>query len=300
MSKQELYNIGREALRKLTGGEDVGYVCPVCLNNFLELQDLSEEHVPPDSVGGKVLCLTCRKCNSEAGYQIDAHVHREQLSHSFMEKNGQTRRATLIKGEIQLNVDVRNDQKGIQIQILGEHNDPKVVEKSDSQILVDGTSFQLRDEVSYSRKMADVGYLKSAYLAAFAKLGYAYVLMHGLDRVRQQIRSPQSQLLEVFRLDAGSGDEIEKALLLFQRPIHCLGVKMGKSIVCLPPPPPPFDRDGFYEKLQEMRSASPGETWQIDGMIHWPERFELALDFCGKYRIEVQRHFPADATRQGD
>ena len=48
-----------------------GYVCPICLRlvdeTALETGDLTEEHVPPKSVGGSVLVLTCRDRNASAG-----------------------------------------------------------------------------------------------------------------------------------------------------------------------------------------------------------------------------------------
>jgi hypothetical protein len=248
--KQKLYERGREALQKLTGLENVGYVCPICLNEFKQLRGLSEEHVPPRSIRGKVLCLTCQNCNSESGYKIDTHVHREQLSRSFME-HGQTRRAKLILYGEQLNVEVRKDEKGINIHILGEHNDPEAVKRSQSRPLGVGAELQLQDSVSYSRSKADVGYLKSAYLLAFAKLGYAYILRQELEKVRRKIRLPQSEELQTIRLHARNRDEIDRALILFRKPIHCLAVKMGKIIVCLPPPPPPLEVNGFYESLEE-------------------------------------------------
>ena len=41
---------------------------------------LSEEHAPPESLGGEVVCLTCLDCNSSAGSQLDFHMrHREAL-----------------------------------------------------------------------------------------------------------------------------------------------------------------------------------------------------------------------------
>jgi hypothetical protein len=43
------------------------YVCPLCLN-FCTSDDLdaglvTDEHVPPEAVGGKPLVLTCSSCN---------------------------------------------------------------------------------------------------------------------------------------------------------------------------------------------------------------------------------------------
>jgi hypothetical protein len=286
--KQKLYEVGCEAIRKLTGESDIGYVCPICLNNFPQIQDLTEEHVPPDSVGGKVLCLTCRKCNSELGHQIDSHVHREQLSHSFMAKDGKTRRATLIKDGQSLNVEVRNDAHGPTIQILRQ-NEPQLIDKLQLKVLLSGSDLTLRDRISYSRSKANVGYLKSAYLAAFAKLGYTYILRPELDRVRQQIRSPHVQLLKLFRLEASGADDVEKALLLFQNPVRCVGVKIGKTIVCLP-----VDGIDLYEKLQQMRSAGWEDTWQVSEKSEWPERFELMLDFSGRYRLEKRNSSPSD------
>jgi len=269
---------------------NAGYICPLCLNEFTQLRALSREHVPPKSIGGKVICLTCHDCNSTTGHQIDTHMHKERLYHSFMEKNGQTRKAILIKDGNQLNVEVRNDEQGINIKILGECNDPQVVNKLQLNVILTGTDIQLRDRVSFNKMNADIGYLKSAYLAAFAKLGYVYILRGELDRVRQQIRAPQTKLLELFRLEALSGDNAQKALFLFQSPIRCLGVRIGNVIVCLPHP---FDRDEFYEKIPDLRTAGGEATWHSNDNCDWPEKFELALDFSDRYRIIEPHDAPA-------
>src|ERR687892_136380 len=51
------------------------YVCPVCLHAFgeeaLALRFLTREDVPPKSMGGRRLALTCRRCNSEGGHEVD-------------------------------------------------------------------------------------------------------------------------------------------------------------------------------------------------------------------------------------
>jgi len=206
-----------------------------------------------------------------------------------MEKNGQTRKATLIKDGNELNVEVWNNEQGINVKILDGQNDPRVVEKLQPEDILAGTDLQLRDRVSFSKMKADVGYLKTAYLAAFAKLGYVYILRGELDRVRQQIRSPQTRLLDSFRLSAQSGDKNQKALFLFQSPIRCLGVIMGNEVVCLPQP---FGGDGFYEKLHEIRSIGGKGTWRTNGNYGWPKSFELVLDFSGRYRIKE----PSDAS----
>jgi hypothetical protein len=67
-----------------------------------------------------------------------------------MEKNGQTRRAKLIRDGHKLNVDVRHDEHGIHINVLGGHNDPRLVGKLPPDVLLAAGSIQLQDRVAFS------------------------------------------------------------------------------------------------------------------------------------------------------
>lgn len=42
--------------------------CPICLS----AEQLTEEHVPPEAVGGRVMTTTCTRCNNELGSSIDS------------------------------------------------------------------------------------------------------------------------------------------------------------------------------------------------------------------------------------
>lgn len=63
------------------------YVCPVCLIAFgeetLALRFLTREDVPPKSMGGRKLALTCRRCNSAGGHDVDSHARREANLYDF-------------------------------------------------------------------------------------------------------------------------------------------------------------------------------------------------------------------------
>ncbi|MDQ1631547.1 MAG: hypothetical protein QOC80_1519 [Frankiaceae bacterium] len=54
------------------------YACPCCLvacNRAAVFAGiLTEEHVPPEGVGGRRLLLTCKNCNNGAGSDFDAHA----------------------------------------------------------------------------------------------------------------------------------------------------------------------------------------------------------------------------------
>jgi len=278
--KRKLFDVGREALSKVLAREVPGYVCPICLQVFPGLEDLSEEHVPPKSIGGKVLCLTCRACNSSAGYGVDAHVVREKISRSFLASDGRARRAKIAAQRVEVNIDLRRDETGSHIKVLGGQNDPNTVAALKSvmrDVVQEHSSFQIRDTVCYSRRKADLGYLKSGYLAVFAKLGYTYIRRPALNRVRQQIRNPNRGVLERVRVYTRQSDGRENTFLLFDEPISCLGVKIGNSTVCLPSLE---GDDRFYEELANVGASGSSATWRGSGSIRWPERLEFALDFA--------------------
>jgi hypothetical protein len=66
---------GEAAWRAVTGRAD-RYVCPLCGEEFsaadAESGQLTLEDVPPRSVGGRPLCLTCKPCNDRGGHATRA------------------------------------------------------------------------------------------------------------------------------------------------------------------------------------------------------------------------------------
>jgi hypothetical protein len=75
------------------------YVCPLCLFAYGEtaLYDglLTREDVPPRSVGGRKIVLTCKPCNDRAGHQIDWHALREADLIGFLTRGNADMRANL-------------------------------------------------------------------------------------------------------------------------------------------------------------------------------------------------------------
>jgi hypothetical protein len=276
-----LYDRGVEALSRLLGRQIYSYMCPICLRHFEKLNDLHREHVPPESIGGKVLCLTCEKCNCGAGHSIDAQVHKESRSRSFIAIEGQERPAKINVGDLAVNIDVTRTKDTMKIRVLGDKaNSPKTIEGLRSILpgmIQSKSSIRLSDRISYSRSSADIGYLKSAYLAAFAKFGYSYILRPALDRVRLQIQDPTRVVLKTVRVYVGESDAYEEAFFWVRAPISCLAARIRDSVVCLPLP---NGDDLFYETLGEMRKGGHALTLQIAGTTEWPDRFELAIDFA--------------------
>src|SRR6266542_6919896 len=72
--------LGREHF--LPSDEDL-YACPLCLKYIfrigaIETGDLTREHAPPESLGGKKLALTCRWCNNDSGKHFDAEAQKQE------------------------------------------------------------------------------------------------------------------------------------------------------------------------------------------------------------------------------
>ena len=80
---------GAEALHRLRPDFPRLYVCPICGRGFVE-QALSNgmltlEHVPPRSMGGRRLVLTCRDCNARAGHMMDVHAYKREKILDFVQ-----------------------------------------------------------------------------------------------------------------------------------------------------------------------------------------------------------------------
>src|SRR5260370_40382262 len=65
----------------LPNGRD-WYLCPLCLDVMLTVEEfatgeLTVEHVPPETLGGDDMVLTCKGCNSQAGSWFDAEAGKQ-------------------------------------------------------------------------------------------------------------------------------------------------------------------------------------------------------------------------------
>ena len=63
-----------------------GYICPMCFEVFYEKDldislpnFLTYEDIPPSSLGGKKLALSCKNCNSKSGHELDVHLLKNLL-----------------------------------------------------------------------------------------------------------------------------------------------------------------------------------------------------------------------------
>jgi len=71
-----------EVIKKLSNCTISSYICPICGNLFdkesVENKTLTIDHVPPKSIGGKPLVLTCESCNNDLGSKLDSQIKNHQ------------------------------------------------------------------------------------------------------------------------------------------------------------------------------------------------------------------------------
>lgn len=284
-----MFQVGAAAVEKLTGQAGV-YLCPICGGPFdehaAEEAELTEEHVPPRSLGGRAIALTCRGCNSRAGYTAEAALKNREESRGFVElmqglRHDYDRDVGIELGGTEVRAKVERDPvaKRLTFRVLGETNDPLLVGRAATHLRdlaasddATGHEFRVHSRVRYDPRLAQVAELKAAFLAAFAVFGYRYALSPALIKVRKQIWAPTDHVLDaVWTMDLDTEREF---LVLLSSDPECLAVKMRRSWVVLPWVTSP---ESFYDELPGI--GGEGGTVRLTGTpVPWPTGLQLLLD----------------------
>jgi hypothetical protein len=139
-----LFDRGLAALMGLPYSAAHGYLCPICLRQYA-IEDVTEDHVPPKSLGGSVLCLTCGSCNSTAGHALDAASLSFRNSLDFMQPTGKPYDARLSLGDTAVNVTITRTPGRTDIAV-SERNSPVNLQalKMAMRTMGDGASLNIR------------------------------------------------------------------------------------------------------------------------------------------------------------
>ena len=214
--RRAIFSAGREALKALLPDQEVDrYACPICSNVFdadaLEHGDLTLEHVPPRSIGGKGIALTCFQCNSGAGTRIEAEwlkrMHLDRFARALLERSDTYQgrvRLEMLGEQLNFELDTHGGDDG-QTLLRAVENDPKALDRlrEARKEVVDrgeweGQEMRLTPRVRFRPRRARVGELKSGFLVVFALFGYRYALSNHLRKVRAQILDPDEQVIPRF------------------------------------------------------------------------------------------------------
>lgn len=261
----------------------------------IESGDLTLKHVPPESMGGKAIALTCKACNNTAGHTVDAAVHgRERFLELGRGLQGQ---AATFSGPVQLdaggvktNATLVLEQGSFRVVVRESRNHPERFRRQRAAMprgqSVAPTSVKLgvQAKVKLGFDRARVRDLRSAFLAAFAQFGYRYAYNAGLETVRQQILHPDDRLIDGAWYIAGPEYTEDPMMVVMTKPFPALLVRLTSVVVALPWYGSPVD---FYAAIRAHFAQRPAATMTLD-ILEWPKTMEMILDF----------QVPASATGQ--
>lgn len=179
------------------------YICPLCLHAYpIGNKELTLEHVPPESVGGKPILVTCKACNSNRGADIDVCLMNElEIVHNLNHLDTIPQKTKLAFNGVEINAQTTfSKTDGFTFMISPENNNPIEFEgfMTQAKNAKDGYEIKVRANITNRKRdydLANIALLKSAYLMAFHELGYMYVLNANTNIIRDQIQNPKKDII---------------------------------------------------------------------------------------------------------
>lgn len=250
---------------------------------------LTEEHVPPKQLGGKAMVLTCKDCNSEAGRFFDTHAVTRARSDNFArgQVTGDVLPVTVSADGIPLRGTAEWTEGGLRILGVDKQNDHRV--QAAHMAALDGFTKRgdLRPSLSFTvhtrfnESRARYSWIRSAYLAAFAALGWAYILRPVMRPIREQLANPDVEVLPtyVFR-DPESAATIRRILLVNEpQELRCVAVTIGEHGVFLPGVFNPMPMDELARAFAGRCDDEQRLNVTLHGkLVPWPSRATYLLD----------------------
>ncbi len=274
------------------------YLCPLCIRpdaregtskaflfprSTVAAGILTAEHVPPASFGGNELLLTCAPCNHTAGARLDAEARkRENPSDAFSGRTRQPVRVRLTAGGHSIAARFRKEGETFTLKVLPQKKGGRPGAEQGFLEILSGPEDSNRDiTISFhadrhAAHHARVSWLRSAYLAMFAVLGYRYIFQPGLAIVRRQIREPETEHIPTF-LCVLPGDHpwSERRIIKVLEPEwqQCWAVQMGRYMAFLPKPAD----TALYDRIATARREGADQAIVHGDTFDWPERPTLGI-----------------------
>lgn len=179
---------------------DKTYICPLCLEQFQE-EDLisksnknflTEEDAPPEKLAGNRIALTCKRCNSNAGHQIDNHlINRIKENDEAKFYKGSTQYGNIEFEGSKITAEITSNGDGtLSILHRTKKNNPNLLDKfiyglKNKNI---GPLLNLKPkDYRIDSERVNIALLKTSYIITFSKFGYIFLLDKQYDSLRKQI-----------------------------------------------------------------------------------------------------------------
>ncbi len=255
----------------------LAYLCPLCLKNFLveleeERKQSSEftlDHFPPESVGGKLKILTCKKCNNEAGAYYESELinkmnYEATLSNIDNAKIPAKFSLIGIPGNFTCYIKKNNkDKLDVNFPIKSKNQSPFLnywlENKSNNTSWEGKMTIQRPNDEKVVKAL-----LKTAYLICFANFGYDFTFSSNGELIRavlnnKEVYPCEFPLFWLNKKDLSLNFETHLGLRIIEKPINlqtfavniALNLNDNTSIACILIPFP--GKDG-WEKLKEINN----------------------------------------------
>lgn len=216
--RKKLYKLFSENLNSIRNEDFIqlepdipnSYICPLCMRHFT-IFDLDQarnncltlEDVPPKSLGGRPLTLTCKECNNTAGSLLEEELRKKLITYEFLK--GVT--GAIVDAKIRMDDELSiygtlSHRNGGGLNVHLYRNGPKAAPQKSQCVprAIDHLKnknlqkFQFNTN-PYKNRNAEVALLRIAYLIAFCTFGNSFLFNENLGLVREQIQKPNSEIL---------------------------------------------------------------------------------------------------------
>ncbi len=276
-----------EVIKKLSNCTISSYICPICGNLFdkesVENKTLTIDHVPPKSIGGKPLVLTCESCNNDLGSKLDSQIKNYQ---DFVKSvktisTGNGHLTQKVKYQVnghEVNAICKMNNSEININFHKKINNPINVTsineflESQTKSANNGFKFSISPNSRFHMRYFDIALLKNAYLTIFAKLGYTYIFHENYKIIRNQIINYDKEILKNFIIRLNNDYEGFN-LFISKSPFKAILVQINNALVVLPTI---TSKNDLYVKLSKYNEKK--INFESDPLT-WPEEIELENDY---------------------
>ncbi len=171
------------------------YICPLCCRGFSkEILDhesfdnhLTLEDVPPKSVEGKPILLTCKECNNKSGFKVDHAIQTYLKVESFLKRISGSElktRIELVDGRIYKAEAKIEDHKGITFV-----SNPNRKIKEDFSFLEknwEGAKIKFSFQAP-AQKTLRLAYLRTGLLLSFYYFGNALLMDENYHKLKKYV-----------------------------------------------------------------------------------------------------------------
>ncbi len=194
--------IQKETGEILTIEKDI-YICPLCMSNFFyllngeyfESEIFSDDHYPPESVGGNQTISVCKPCNDFYGRKMDYVLKEYLMSQAFLNKDDSASYPLKFSyAGIPGNYNVNTEWKsGNMVKSINFNRYPLV---KDWMLNTKKNEWSFKLKISMpSEELISKALLRAAYLYCFANWGYDFAYSNTANQIRSVLQENEKHPL---------------------------------------------------------------------------------------------------------